>query len=272
MYRSKNISLVVINSRLGSGKFAIFLSKLFKIPVVVHERLESKISYFEKYIFDKVKIITMSDYLKKHLINQNLSSKNIITIYDGVSVKNLKKENSLKEKSVVMVGNIMPWKGQEIFVKSHKYLKTKNVKYYIAGEIFDNIYFSNISKYFNKNKIIYLGFVDNIIECIRKHNILVHASQKPEPFGRTIIEAMSVGVPVIASNTGGPKESIKNDITGYHFNSKSPKDLAKKIDLVFKNEDETRVVVNNALDEIKNVFNIEISSKKIFDIYMNTRR
>ena len=212
----------------------------------------------------------MSDYLKEYLINQNVSSKNIITVYDGVKVKNLKEENYSKEKNVIMVGNIMPWKGQT-FVKSYKYLKTKNVKYYLAGEIFDNIYFSNISKYFNK-EIIYLGFIDDIMSCIKRYKILVHASQKPEPFGRTIIEAMSLGVPVIASNTGGPKESIKNNITGYHFDSKSPKDLAKKIDSVFKNEDETRKVINNALVDIKDVFNIEISSKKILDIYMNTRR
>ena len=102
----------------------------------------------------------------------------------------------------------MPWKGQETFVKSYKYLKTKNVKYYLAGEIFDNIYFSNISKYFNK-EIIYLGFIDDIMSCIKRYKILVHASQKPEPFGRTIIEAMSLGVPVIAQNTGGQKKVLK---------------------------------------------------------------
>tara|TARA_B100000287_G_scaffold233453_1_gene219799 strand:+ start:16 stop:213 length:198 start_codon:yes stop_codon:yes gene_type:complete len=59
------------------------------------------------------------------------------------------------------------------------------------------------------------------------------------------------------------KESIKNNIKGYHFNCYSPKDLSRKIDLVFKNEDETRKVINNALVDIKNMFNIKISSKYI---------
>ena len=32
-----------------------------------------------------------------------------------------------------MVGNIVEWKGQHIFIDSYKYLKSKNVKYFIAG-------------------------------------------------------------------------------------------------------------------------------------------
>ena len=107
-----------------------------------------------------------------------------------------------------MVGNIVEWKGQHIFIDSYKYLKSKNVKYFIAGNIHDQKYFNSFSNKFDKNKITFLGLMSQIIKNLYKYDILVHASQTPEPFGRTIIEAMSVGVPVIASDAGGPKEII----------------------------------------------------------------
>ena len=49
-----------------------------------------------------------------------------------------------------------------------------------------------------------------------------------EHFGIVPIEAMSLGVPVIAINNGGPRETIKNGETGYLCEDMS-KDWANKM-------------------------------------------
>jgi glycosyltransferase involved in cell wall biosynthesis len=36
----------------------------------------------------------------------------------------------------------------------------------------------------------------------------LNLSQRPEPFGRTVIEAMAMGTPVVSFNIGGPAESL----------------------------------------------------------------
>ncbi|MCC6234089.1 MAG: glycosyltransferase family 4 protein, partial [Verrucomicrobiales bacterium] len=45
-------------------------------------------------------------------------------------------------------------------------------------------------------------------------DLLVHASLKPEPFGRVLIEAMAVGVPVIAARAGGVPEIVTHELNG----------------------------------------------------------
>lgn len=265
----KDIELIVINSRIGSGRFAILFGKIFKISVVVHERLETKITRLNRWIASSVMVITMSDYLRRLLISQGIRSEKVITIYDGLKISNdiVLSDKNKRHNKIIMVGNVIPWKGQHIFVESFKFLKSKNVEYYLAGSIFDKEYYNSFSGTIDNKHIFYKGFITDIINEIKKYDIVVHASQKPEPFGRTIIEAMSVGVPVIAANTGGPLESIEHMKTGLHFQYDSPKDLAEKIDLLLSDHKLNLSIQKKAYQIVKEKFNIEISSVKILNEY-----
>lgn len=59
----------------------------------------------------------------------------------------------------------------------------------------------------------FMGFRDNIQECIAGCDLLL-APQVDEAYGRTLVEAMLVGTPVIASNSGGHREIIRSPQTG----------------------------------------------------------
>ena len=46
-------------------------------------------------------------------------------------------------------------------------------------------------------------------------DVVVHASTEPEAFGRVVIEAQAMGRPVIASDLGGPVETVEHGVTGW---------------------------------------------------------
>lgn len=60
-----------------------------------------------------------------------------------------------------------------------------------------------------------------------------------EALGLVILEAMSIGLPVIASNVGGIPEVVKEGYNGLLFEPSNWKDLADKITLLL-NDDEMR--------------------------------
>ena len=46
-------------------------------------------------------------------------------------------------------------------------------------------------------------------------DVVVHASTRPEAFGRVVIEAQAMGRPVIAADLGGPVETVRHGETGW---------------------------------------------------------
>ena len=46
-------------------------------------------------------------------------------------------------------------------------------------------------------------------------DVVVHASTRPEAFGRVVIEAQAMARPVIAADLGGPVETVAHGATGW---------------------------------------------------------
>ncbi|HEX4373432.1 MAG TPA: glycosyltransferase family 4 protein, partial [Puia sp.] len=84
----------------------------------------------------------------------------------------------------------------------------------------------------NRN-ITYLGFQtkENILQYMRDCSALIVPSICYEQFGLVIIEALSCGTPVLASDIGAPADIICEGYNGLHFNAGSTYDLINKIEI-----------------------------------------
>jgi len=60
-------------------------------------------------------------------------------------------------------------------------------------------------------------------------DVVVSASSDPEGFGRTIIEALAMGRPVVATDHGGSRETIEPGVTGWLVPPRDPAALAEAI-------------------------------------------
>lgn len=79
-----------------------------------------------------------------------------------------------------------------------------------------------------QNQVEFLGRLSD--EAVRSTIAKAKAALVPatdEPFGLVPIEAMAAGTAVIASNSGGPRETIRDGITGYLFDPGDADSLAK---------------------------------------------
>jgi len=97
-------------------------------------------------------------------------------------------------------------------------------------------------------------------------DIIVNLSTQPEPFGRTIIEAMSCGKVVVATNLGGPKEIIENGVDGFLVEPKvdeicevilqilSDDELYKKISFAAMNKVKEKFSLSKQIDQIEKLY------------------
>ncbi len=114
---------------------------------------------------------------------------------------------------VVYVGSLRETKGVEYLIRAADHLPDK-YRITIAGGGSNEAELRQLAERFGvAGQVTFLGYVshERINKLYARANLFVHPGIWPEPFGRTILEAMQFGLPVIATNIGGPAEVIPQE-------------------------------------------------------------
>ena len=146
-------------------------------------------------------------------------------IFNGIKdpgISQIKRESSNKEESqiyCVVIGTLEPRKGHDFLLDAFKFvLNSKpDVFLYIVGtgSDQDKARIVNRIRYLGIEDNVFLrGYIEDINELIRSTSAVLVPSQSYESFGITIIEAMAMGVPVVATDVGGIPEVLGSNIGG----------------------------------------------------------
>jgi glycosyltransferase involved in cell wall biosynthesis len=122
-----------------------------------------------------------------------------------------------QNKSIlVLPARVTKWKGQEDFIDLVTQLKTHTSDFHalIVGEVKNDksSYLKKLEKKAKDNgvseMITFVGHRDDLREIMAISKIVYSLSLEPEAFGRTTLEALSLGVPVIGYSHGGVSEQL----------------------------------------------------------------
>ncbi len=86
-----------------------------------------------------------------------------------------------------------------------------------------------------EDKVCFLGKLDNFAPILRQSDIFLLPSES-ESFGLAALEAMSCGLPVIASNTQGIPEVVTDGVNGYLSEVGDVEDMAAKALSLFRDK------------------------------------
>jgi glycosyltransferase involved in cell wall biosynthesis len=141
---------------------------------------------------------------------------------------------------VLMLGGVNPVKGTAVFVDAALEILRRfpDVIFLIAGAITEPGFRNRISGRFVyeervrasipeqlKQSIRFTGVRNDIPELLAASDIVCFPSTVPH-FARPVIEAAAMGVAVVASDLGGPKELVKNGETGILVSANDAEALA----------------------------------------------
>ena len=85
-----------------------------------------------------------------------------------------------------------------------------------------------------------VGECDDMPAALMLADVVVHASTQPEAFGRVVIEAQAMGRPVVASDLGGPIETVEHGVTGWRMPPGDAGALAAAIEMALALPSEER--------------------------------
>ncbi|NGM20209.1 glycosyltransferase family 4 protein [Roseomonas stagni] len=130
---------------------------------------------------------------------------------------------------VLLPGRLTRWKGQAVLIEAMARLPG-NTLAVLAGGGGEGEYRAGLVALARQHgvtdRVRILGHVEAMGTALLAADVVVHASTDPEAFGRTVIEAQAMGRPVIASDLGGPRETVEDGVTGWRVPPGDPAALA----------------------------------------------
>jgi len=268
----KEYDIEIINAQSSLDRYSsIFARWRYKLNVkVVHTRRQNPLSIGGLqnllYIKGTDKIVVVSEELKRIFIQKGFPPHHLHVIYNGIPTAHFlqiseKKVNELRikyglSKHDLVIGCISRMKNQEQIIEALVQIND-DVKVVFAGIPPGSL--DAVAERNNiKNPIIYAGDIshEDALHLYKTFTVNVLASTM-DGFGLVLVEAMGLGIPVVATKFGGIKDVVKHEVNGLLFDDGNIQGLANSINTMLYDEEKRNFFIENGLKTAFKQFTIE---------------
>lgn len=217
-------------------------------------------------IYGKINYICLTEFNKEKLLLLKQIKKEKVFIKPNFTRNpgNIIPANK-RENRIIFAGRLDKLKGVDILFKAWKQMEESDIELMVCGtgplETWCKEFIKN-----NKIKNIKMpGFVSNpeIHKLIANSKALILPTQWYEGFPMSIVEAFSVGTPVICSDLGNAGNIVDEGVTGAKFKYNSTEELIKAIIRIYNYSD----IYKTIIEKYKNKYTSDKNYKILSNIY-----
>ena len=221
------------------------------------------------------KLLSVSVFVSQSLLD-SYPGTNKLLIYNSIQYENSSglTDKSLNGKNVFMWAQLRSWKGHRILIEAFEKLWSKgmnvrlNLVYSTASSESDGLlnYVREKAKQHGCDKIQIHENMDNYLDFIKVNaDMAVSSSIRPDPFPTIILEAFSLGIPIIATNMGGCEEML--DYDDRFLAQPNSTSLSSKIEYMLKLDQYHREeIVNHNLSRMTNEYGFQQFRTNVLNI------
>jgi glycosyltransferase involved in cell wall biosynthesis len=176
-----------------------------------------------------------------------------------------------------MMGRLDPWKGHRDFLGAAARIAARDpaVRFVIAGgtplgrgDVYRRELRDAVADLGLGDRVFFTGHLDDVAPVLGALRLLVHPSRSPEPFGRSVIEAMSFGVPVVASRAGGVVEIVDEGSNGLLFEPGNVEELAAAVTRLLGDPGTAARMARAARETVVTRFSASGHARRMEDVFL----
>ena len=272
LYKNINEEIIVNAHLLGSALY-MYLSMPKKLKrryiVTLHQPiLYDGINFIKKLLYPFIirklsnqvdEYIAVSEEIKRSLAQYTSVCCTYITntVPDIMPKKEIEDITKKDKIQVGIIGRLTFQKNQFCFIDAAKEIcKIRtNVEFFIIG---DGELKTKLEEYSEKTKmkekIKFVGAVSNPYEWMRQLDILVFSSDF-EGIPLTMLEAMSIGIPIVSTNVGGISQVITNGYNGILVKPRNPEQISTAVLSLINDKEKYYFLNKNCIFYMNNKLN-----------------
>jgi glycosyltransferase involved in cell wall biosynthesis len=191
-------------------------------------------------------IIFVSEYLGKKARGSGVDTQQCKILHWGIDRQKYLsvRDFSKPPKKMLFCGQISPHKGPETAIRAMSIVKARRpdelFELTIAGASKDHSYYTGLEQLVLslglEESVNFLGTVTHreIPELMREHDIFIFTSIWQEPFSIVLVEALTSGLAVVTTSTGGTPEIVVDGTNGLFFDANDPENCAARISQILE--------------------------------------
>jgi glycosyltransferase involved in cell wall biosynthesis len=178
-------------------------------------------------------------------------TRKLITIHNGVDVNHFAPCSERRvgipgfrfrpdDVIITVTARVEKQKGQRYLIEACAQLRHLLPRLHIlcAGKIVEPEYHQACIQRASELGVIdnvhFLGHVENVRRLLQGTDIFVLPSIEGEAFPRSVLEAMSSGIPVVATDCGGTREAVEDEVCGFMVQPQDSTAMARRIAILSK--------------------------------------
>lgn len=156
--------------------------------------------------------------------------------------RTLRKELGIPENAKIVgtVGRLVPVKGPVFLIDAAKFVLSKHPNTFFLfvgdGELKHELV-KRARKLDIEHQVLFVGWRDDVARILSLFDIFVFPSLN-EGMGRVLVEAMTLGKPIVASDVGGIPDLVIHGKNGFLVCPKNPLELAKGIKILIEDKNQ----------------------------------
>ncbi|MCW5936006.1 MAG: glycosyltransferase family 4 protein [Fimbriimonadaceae bacterium] len=254
-----------------NGSLAARLAK--KPSVATVHGLSGKLSYLAS-----THLIAVSESVRDHMIQQGIDGSRVSIVPNGIPLPRIEPEwrgatrraLGIGENSLVFgtVARLTPLKGVQHALRAFRRVldERPDIHFVIAGdgELEQNL--RTLAKELEiEHQTHFLGYRNDVFPILAGMDLFVFPTLR-EAMGISLIEAMAVGLPTVASRTGGVPEVVTPE-TGVLVPPADPVSLADAILELLLNRTRMLAMSQAALDRAASEYSVQRMTTRTIDVY-----
>ena len=262
----------VVLSVWGSDVYEFPYQSKFKMKILLDNlRYANVVASTSASMAEQVRLLLNDENMKVH-----------ITPF-GVDMSKYKKSKITINTDKIVIGNIKSLKkvyGIEYLIKATYILKNKlksNNKIELSEKIITVIYGDGILREELELLVKELGLQDSVFfkgkipnsevpRALEEFDIFC-ATSNQESFGVSLVEAMAMGLPVVATDVPGFREVVDHEKTGIIVENKNPEKIAYALEKLIFNRELRKELGENGRNRVEELYKLENNVTKMVEIY-----